>query len=61
MSLPAKGLKAFRAFLISIVSFCPFLLSLPLFFILYNNVYYGNLILIILILLNLTECSSFLK
>lgn len=54
MSLSAEGLKAFRAFLSSLLSFCPFLFSLPLFFILYNNVYYGNLILIVLILLNLS-------
>ncbi len=54
MSLSAEGHKAFRAFLSSILSFCPFLISLPLFFVLYNNVYYGNLILIILVLMNLT-------
>ena len=54
MSLSAEGLKAFRAFVSGMVCFCPSLFSLPLFFILYNNVYYGNLILIVLILLNLT-------
>ena len=54
MSLSGEGLKAFRTFLSSLLSFCPFLFSLPLFFILYNNVYYGNLILIALILLNLS-------
>ncbi len=54
MSLSAEGLKAFRAFLNGMIYLCPCLFSLPLFLILYNNVYYGNLILIILVLLNLT-------
>jgi hypothetical protein len=54
MSQSAEGRKAVRAFGGGLVYFFPSLISLPLFLVLYNNFYYGNLILVVLILLNVS-------
>ena len=54
MSLSAEGRKSVQAFLSSIVYFFPSSVSLPLFLVLYNNVYWGNLILIVLVLQNVS-------
>ena len=53
MSLSAAGLSARRAFLGAVVPLVPSLATAPLFFVLYNNSCYGQLILVGLILLNL--------
>ncbi len=52
MSLSAEDHRAVRALVASMFPFFPSLISLPLLLILYNNIYYGHLILLILILLN---------
>ena len=57
MSLSAEGRRTVRAFLGGMAHFFPSFISLPLFLILYNNFYSGNLILIVLILLNVSALA----